>query len=170
VAEDLLQAEDVAAVDEVAAGETAVKEMLVRPVTDPAARGIARPALVRALEAESPSDNWSGLRWTIGNAIEMVADRTILADMIRIAKNQHNSISVSIASGSLSGRAPGRVPHTATQSIRTERDLRRREAFEGESVSDRHGDVAMGRDSGARVCGVVLWTSFVASALTAATC
>jgi hypothetical protein len=67
--------------------EPTVKEMLVRAVTDPAARGIAGPTLVEAFEA-SAGENWSGLPWVIGNAIETIADASLLDDMIRLARNR----------------------------------------------------------------------------------
>ena len=67
--------------------ELTVKEMLVRAVTDPAARGIAGPTLVEAFEAAA-DESWSGLPWVIGNAIETVADASLLDDMIRLARNR----------------------------------------------------------------------------------
>jgi HEAT repeat protein len=62
-----------------------VKEMLVRAVTDRAARGIAGPTLIQAFETAEGS--WSGLPWAIGNAIDAVADDSILEDMLRLARN-----------------------------------------------------------------------------------
>jgi HEAT repeat protein len=64
--------------------DAAVKEMLVRALTVPWARGLAGPTLVDAFET---ADNYSpAFRWTVGNAIEVVAEPAMLPDMIRLAK------------------------------------------------------------------------------------
>lgn len=63
-----------------------VKEMLVRAVTDRAGRGIAGPTLIQAFETAEGS--WSDLPWAIGNAIDAVADDSMLEDMIRLARNR----------------------------------------------------------------------------------
>lgn len=68
--------------------DATVKEMLVRAVGDPAARGIAGPILVEAFEVAD--GEWHGLRWTIGNAIEAVADPSLLDDMIRLARDKEH--------------------------------------------------------------------------------
>jgi hypothetical protein len=67
-------------------GDATVKEMLVRAVTDRAARGIAGPTLIEAFEA-TIDQNWSGLPWVIGNAIDAVADPSLMHDMIRLARD-----------------------------------------------------------------------------------
>lgn len=63
-----------------------VKEMLIRAVTDRAARGIAGPTLIQAFE--TTEGDWSGLPWVIGNAIDAVADDSMLEDMLRLARNR----------------------------------------------------------------------------------
>ncbi len=69
--------------------DPAVKEMLVWAVTDPGARGFAGPVLVRLFESEwDPDESWSGFPWTIGNAIEAVAEPSILPDMSRISSDK----------------------------------------------------------------------------------
>jgi len=63
-----------------------VKEMLVRAVTDRAARGIAGPTLIDAFErADDYADSF---RWAVGNALETVAEPGILDAMIRLARER----------------------------------------------------------------------------------
>jgi HEAT repeat protein len=64
--------------------DRAVKEMLVRAVSVPWARGIAGPVLVETFEK---ADDSASFRWAVGNAIETVADASLLDDMIRLARN-----------------------------------------------------------------------------------
>jgi len=67
--------------------ERAVKEMLVRAVSVPWARGIAGPALIEAFETPDP-DTPFGLGWAIGNAIDVVADPSLLDEMIRLGRDR----------------------------------------------------------------------------------
>lgn len=66
-----------------------VKEMLVRAVTDRAARGIAGPTLIDAFERveDKPDEEWSDFRWVIGHALDTVAEPGILDGMIRISRD-----------------------------------------------------------------------------------
>jgi HEAT repeat protein len=66
--------------------ERAVKEMLVRAVSVPWARGTAGPTLVKAFEQ---ADEYPGsFQWAVGSAIETIADPSLLDDMIRLARDK----------------------------------------------------------------------------------
>ena len=63
-----------------------VKEMLVRAVTDRHAGPLAGPMLVREFQADDVEAG--SLRWTIGNAIDAVADAALVDDMLRLVANR----------------------------------------------------------------------------------
>jgi hypothetical protein len=66
--------------------DVSVKEMLVRAVTVPWGRGIAGPTLVDTFER---ADEYPfSFRWAVGSAIEVVADPSLLDDMIRLARDK----------------------------------------------------------------------------------
>lgn len=62
------------------------REALVRGLTVRDARGIAGPALVREFRR---TDVESTYRWIVANALEVVADDSILTDLIELARDRH---------------------------------------------------------------------------------
>ena len=61
-----------------------VREMLIRALTVPAARGSAAPALIEEFRrAEDPSE--FGIRWVIANALSVVADGEVFNDLVELA-------------------------------------------------------------------------------------
>jgi len=64
-----------------------VKEELVRAVSVKWAKPQAAPLLVKEFRAVA-GETGAGLRWAIGNALEVVSDVTVLDDLLDIAKNR----------------------------------------------------------------------------------
>lgn len=64
-----------------------VKEGVVRALTDPAAHGVAAKPLVQ--ELRNARDNGRPLlAWAIGNALKVVADETVLDDLLELAQDE----------------------------------------------------------------------------------
>jgi hypothetical protein len=62
-------------------------QVLVRALTVPAARPAAAPVLIRQFrEVEDPSG--LGLRWVIGNALEVVADDSVFDDLEALVRDE----------------------------------------------------------------------------------
>jgi hypothetical protein len=62
--------------------DASAKESIVRALSVPWARGIAtRPVLD---EFDRAPREWVGFRWAIGNAMEVIADETVAADILNI--------------------------------------------------------------------------------------
>jgi HEAT repeat protein len=61
-------------------------ELVVRALAVREAQGIAAPALVRLFRI-APDRDGVGLRWVIGNTLEVVADDRVAADLIDLATN-----------------------------------------------------------------------------------
>ncbi len=64
-----------------------VKESIVRALSVPWAKPLATPVLIEAFRALPQTDDseGTGLRWAIGNALEVLADKGVLDDLIAIA-------------------------------------------------------------------------------------
>ena len=66
---------------------TDTKSTLVRLLSVPHVKGVAAKPLIR--EYEKATDETS-LKWTIGNALSVVADDTVFDDIVRLAKDKRN--------------------------------------------------------------------------------
>ena len=67
-----------------------VKESIVRALSVPFAKPVAaRPLIVEFLRAGESS---SGLKWAIGNALEVVADESVLDDLCELALDRRHDI------------------------------------------------------------------------------
>jgi HEAT repeat protein len=76
--------------DEVPAGERpAVRELLVRSLSVPAARGIAAPALIDEFRRVQDSSGL-GIRWVIANALSVVADAAVFDELVELARDRAN--------------------------------------------------------------------------------
>jgi HEAT repeats len=64
------------------------KESIVRALSVPWAKPTAGPVLIR--EFETAPKEAEGLRWSIGNALEVVADSNLLEKLIEIVTNKEN--------------------------------------------------------------------------------
>lgn len=64
--------------------EDAVRAMVVRALTDPAARGLSAQPLIREL-ARARSEKNERLAWEIGNALAVVADDTVAEELLTAA-------------------------------------------------------------------------------------
>lgn len=65
----------------------AVKEEIVRDLSVPWAKPQAAPALIEEFQRGDPV-NWSGLRWTIGNALSIVADDSVFPEIAQLARDR----------------------------------------------------------------------------------
>jgi len=82
-----------------------IKEDIVRCLSVPDAKPIAAPALIGEFKRASGVTP-SGLRWTIGNALEVVADDAVADELLEIALNPGYGAAremVVVALGNLSG-------------------------------------------------------------------
>lgn len=72
-----------------------ILEGVVRALTVKEARGIASKPLIKFFEEyETMGDSAKELtKWTIGNALEVISDQTILEDLIRLAKDKKHGMS-----------------------------------------------------------------------------
>ncbi len=66
-----------------------LKEDIVRTLTVKAARPQAARPLIEAFEA-APDSEEHGLKWAIANALSVVADDTVLDDMVRLARDKRH--------------------------------------------------------------------------------
>lgn len=64
-----------------------LKQDIVRCLSAPYAKPIAAPLLIDEFR-NSQDERPMGLRWTIGNALEVVADDTVRDDMIELARDR----------------------------------------------------------------------------------
>lgn len=64
-----------------------VKEDIVRTLSVPWARPMATPIMIKEFRSlpKSADPDGTGLRWAIGNALEVLADRSVLDELIEIA-------------------------------------------------------------------------------------
>ena len=67
------------------ASNPSVKEDIVRTLSVPSARPIAARALVAEFERPNTPD---ALKWAVGNALEVVADDSVIADLLRLARDR----------------------------------------------------------------------------------
>lgn len=65
-----------------------VKEDIVRALSVPFATPAAAPALVAEFHRTDPSQE--GLRWAIGNGLEVVADDSVLDDVVEVVRDRRN--------------------------------------------------------------------------------
>lgn len=69
------------------------KESIVRALSVPWAKSMAGPILIEEFE-KAPKDanlfQWHALRWTIGNALEVIAEPSLLNKLIEIVTNKEN--------------------------------------------------------------------------------
>lgn len=65
-----------------------VKEAIVRSLSTKHARGVAAPVLVE--EFKKAKGDPLGLQWAIGNALEVVADRSLFGDLVALARDRSN--------------------------------------------------------------------------------
>ena len=66
-----------------------VRESIVRALSVPWAKPLATPALIDLFRTlpESDDPEGTGLRWAIGNALEVLADKSVLDELIEIAED-----------------------------------------------------------------------------------
>jgi len=62
-----------------------VKEVIVRSLTDPAAKPTAAIPLIKEFHSAPGFD--TSYKWAIGNALETVADKSVVDDLLEIASN-----------------------------------------------------------------------------------
>lgn len=69
---------------------TDAKEGIVRALSVPWAKGIAGPILIDEFMRTSSDDSAAAhaLRWSIGNALEVIADKALLDSLVKIAANK----------------------------------------------------------------------------------
>jgi HEAT repeat protein len=68
-----------------------IKAGIVRALTAKEARGIADTALVAEFRAVPPSQKANlGLKWTIGNALSVVATDAAFADLVELLRDKRN--------------------------------------------------------------------------------
>jgi HEAT repeat protein len=67
-------------------GDRRVKEAIVRSLSTKHARGLAAPVLIE--EFKKAKDDPLGLQWTVGNALEVVADRSAFTDLAALASDR----------------------------------------------------------------------------------
>jgi HEAT repeat protein len=63
-----------------------VKEAIVRSLSTKHARGVAAPMLIE--EFKKAKGDPLGLQWTIGNALEVVGDRSVFSELAALAKDR----------------------------------------------------------------------------------
>lgn len=68
--------------------DTRAKEAIVRALSVPSARPDAARSLI--MEFLRSTDDQAGLRWAIGNALEVVADESVFDDLVALAKDQRH--------------------------------------------------------------------------------
>lgn len=66
-----------------------VKESLVRTLSVPWAKGIAARPLINEFRA-APEDLDAGLKWAIGNALEVVADDAVFQDIAELVRDKRH--------------------------------------------------------------------------------
>lgn len=64
-----------------------IKEGVVRALTDPSAQGVAAKPLVEELR-DARDQGRPLLAWAIGNTLEVVADQTVLKDLVELAEDE----------------------------------------------------------------------------------
>lgn len=85
-------------------GNADVKEDIVRALSVPFAKPAAAPALVAEFRRADPAQE--ALRWAIGNALEVVADDSVLDDVVEIVRDRRNGTSremFAVALGNMRG-------------------------------------------------------------------
>jgi HEAT repeat protein len=64
-----------------------LREMLVRCLSVPVARGVAAPVLIEEFQ-QARDTSGLGIRWVIANALSVVADETVFDDLVTIARDR----------------------------------------------------------------------------------